>query len=112
VSRLEALSFAEYLGEGRLPGQSMSPIRADCGQRAADQNLYGKPCAPLGAASAQDPASTGRLHAAAKAVGPFAPDNRRLESAFHGFAFFGKSLSLELVAMVLVKVISRPGFCG
>jgi hypothetical protein len=90
----------------------MSPIRADYGQRAVGQNLYGKPCAPLGATSAQDPAPAGRLHAAAKAVGPLAPDNRRLESAFHEFTFFGKSLLLELVAMVLVKVISRPGFCG
>jgi len=31
---------------------------------------------------------------------------------FMGFAFFGKSLLLELVAMVLVKAINRLGCCG
>ena len=71
---------------------------------SADDRLDSEPGATLGATRAQHPAPAGGLHSAAKTVGALAADDRRLVSAFHDRALFGKSLILERFAYPAVKV--------
>lgn len=71
---------------------------------SADGRLDGEPSPTLGATCAQHPAPAGGLHSAAKSVGALAANDRRLVSAFHDGALFGKSLILERFAYRPVKV--------
>ena len=89
----DATALAKQPGKSGRATQSMPLIGAYADFAANSQPaLDREPRAALGAARAQNLASADAFHAGAKAVGPLAPDDRRLVGALHGLLPLEKAL--------------------
>jgi hypothetical protein len=93
MAGFDAAALAKQPGKSRRAAQSMPSIGAYA-EIAANfpPALDREPRATLGAARAQNLAAADAFHAGAKAVGPLAPDDRRLVGALHGLLSLEKAL--------------------
>src|SRR5262249_43308054 len=112
VPAIDAAPVAKQPSEGGGAGEPVSPIGADRDERNALAALDGKPRSTLGATTSQYPAPAGGLHAAAKAVGPLAPDARGLIGAFHDPLSLAKKPFIRAFCSWSCQGNSAFRFCG